>query len=159
MTIPEISVTGMARRAVLMRLGKLDRGDDVPPPRPEDPTAYAAWCEELSRDLDRRDAAIMNDPAVSLGREIEEAMNAAMERAWARGARTADALAEATVTDRQVLAVINKPGAAAVILRQLIGIVMKHDEEEHELWGDPDAEASMIDEAELARRIGQPPAP
>jgi hypothetical protein len=142
-----ISVTGMCRRAVDARFRSLN-DPEWPAMRTKDEIDAAARLEE------EIDAAIEAGPDTNLGGEIEEAVSAVLNRAIASGTHDADALAEAAVTDAKVLEAINRPGSAAVILRQLIGYALGPDEE-----SDDDDEAplaAILTDAELLRRLGGP---
>jgi hypothetical protein len=139
---PEISLTGMCRRAVIARYRTLD--DDTSPTKTEEEIAAKVRLQKQT------DAAIEADPDVNTGGEIEEALNAAFEEAISRGAKGADALAAAAVTDPRVLKAINRPGAAAVILRQLIGYVFKLRESDDD---EDEPLTTVIADRELLRRL------
>jgi hypothetical protein len=147
---PAISLSGMCRRAVIARFESIYT--DAP--------GIETGTEEEKRDWLRRheemSAAIDGDPDVNLGGEIEEALNAALKHAAGRGQNGADALAEAGVTDPKVLEIISRPGAAAVILRQLIGYALlgrnEDDDDDDDDDDDPPIAAILMD-SELLRKI------
>jgi hypothetical protein len=120
-------MTDFCRRAVIIAL--------FPPPLDDDPDDPIMPIEEAKRVVeDKINSAIHADPDVRIGGEIEDALNAAVQRAIDQGARGADALAAAVVADPAVLEAINMPGAAAVILRQFVGTAITRYQEELECW-------------------------
>ena len=101
-TYPEIAVTGFARRAVFARY--------------PDPEIHAgATDEEYKRYRQQQDAitaAVFADPEVAAGRAIEDALNAALERAFEDGVCDADVMAQAAVDDHDLCEALDRPGAA-----------------------------------------------
>jgi hypothetical protein len=137
---PVISLSGMARRAVIARCESLDDFRVPRTPNKDEMAAYLRRQEEI-------DAAIKADPDTNRGGEIETALNVALKQAVARGARGADALAEAAITDPRVLEIINRPGSAAVILRQLIGYALLARDD------DDDDDDTILTDSGLLRKI------
>ena len=130
----EIGVGGMSRRAVMARYTELDNYST--PQTKEEIDAYLRVNNEIN-------AAIRADFDTNRGAEIEKALTAALDQAVARGARGVDALAEAAATDPTVLEIINRQGSAAVILRQLVGLVLATKEDALFAKGDEDGDDGL----------------